>query len=181
MIMCLGWGSLIWDPGQLAVSGGWQEQGPEVPVEYLRQSRNGRLTLVIEPSAPKVRALWAKMQISNLDEAIENLRQREGGIKREFVGFWEQGNHCPEEIPRMADWAKAVGATAVIWTALPARFNGEDYRKPDIGEAITYLEKMGPETRALAEEYIRKTPPQISTVYRSRFEQHFGWVKKRAT
>ena len=176
MIICLGWGSLIWDPGQLAISGGWSEQGPEVPVEYLRQSKNGRLTLVIEQSAPMVKVLWTKMQTNNLEEAKENLRQREGRIRREFVGFWTQDSKCPEEIPHMEDWAKEVGATAVIWTALPAKFNGENYRKPSIDEAITYLEQLEPEKRALAEEYIRKTPPQITTTYRSRFEQHFGWV-----
>jgi len=178
MIICLGWGSLIWDPGQLAISGGWNKQGPEVPVEYLRQSKNDRLTLVIEQSAPMVKVLWTKMQTNNLEEAKENLRQREGGIKREFVGFWTQGSECPEEIPHMEAWAKKLGVTAAIWTALPAKFNGENYRKPSIDEAITYLEQLESEKKALAEGYIRKTPPQITTKYRSRFEQHFGWVHK---
>lgn len=181
MIICLGWGSLIWNPGLLAVSGGWQKHGPEVPVEFLRQSKDGRLTLVIERSVPRVTVLWAKMQMSELGEAKENLRQREGRIKKEFVGFWAQDSDCPDEIPCMANWAKKIGATAVIWTALPAKFNGEVYRKPSVDEAIAYIEQLNPERKALAEEYVRKTPLQISTKYRLSFEENFGWVPKCAT
>ena len=58
MIICLGWGSLIYKPESLAISGGWQEDGPSVSIEYLRQSKDGRLTLVIEPSAPELTVLW---------------------------------------------------------------------------------------------------------------------------
>jgi len=181
MIICLGWGSLIWNSESLAISGGWQEHGPEVPVEYLRQSRDGQLTLVIEPGVPKVTVLWAKMQTNDLGAAKENLRQREGGTKIEYIGFWAQDSECPADIPNLAHWAKIIGATAVIWTALPAKFDGEDYRKPTVDEAIAYLEQLEPRRRALAEEYVRRTPLQISTRYRSSFEEHFGWVHKCAT
>lgn len=181
MIICLGWGSLIWDPESLAISGRWKIDGPAVPVEFMRQSLDGRLTLVIEPSAPKLTVLWAKMKTNNLDEAKENLRQREGKTKKEFIGTWTQNTESPSNIPNLANWANRIGATAVIWTALPAKFEGENYRKPTIDEAITYLGQLDSDKRALAEQYIRKTPKQISTIYRSGFEEHLGWTPENAT
>lgn len=51
MIVCLGWGSLIWDQKNLPVKGQWHEDGPSLPVEFVRQSINGRLTLVIDQSS----------------------------------------------------------------------------------------------------------------------------------
>lgn len=175
MIICLGWGSLIYKPESLAISGGWQEDGPSVSIEYLRQSKDGRLTLVIEPSAPELTVLWAKMQTNDLDEAKENLRQREGDTMIKYIGEWTKGNKSPANIPEPANWAKQIDVTATIWTALPAKFNGDNFRKPTIEEAISYLEQLKPHQKYLAEEYIRKTPQQISTKYRSRFEEHFGW------
>ena len=90
MIVCLGWGSLIWDPGSLDISGGWEMNGPEVPVEYLRQSNKDRMTLVIEPSVPKQTVLWAKMETKDLIGAKESLRIREGKTKHEYIGTWSR-------------------------------------------------------------------------------------------
>ena len=176
MIICLGWGSLVWDPEPLAISGEWKKDGPSVPIEYLRQSQNGRLTLVIETSAPKLMVLWAKMQTNDIAVAKENLRQREGKTKSKYIGVWTKGNESPENIPNLANWAKQISASAVIWTALPSKFDDEDYRKPTIEEAISYLEQLEAHKKSLAEEYVRKTPRQISTIYRTNFEEHFGWV-----
>jgi hypothetical protein len=47
-IACIGWGSLIWDNGNLDSKGDWQNDGPMIPVEFARQSKNGRITLVID-------------------------------------------------------------------------------------------------------------------------------------
>ena len=181
MIVCLGWGSLIWKPESLAISGLWEAAGPAVSVEFLRQSQNGRLTLVIDPSVPELPVLWAKMQMSDLGEAKESLRVREGNTKRQYIGAWTRGDESPEGIPNLRNWAEQIGAATVIWTALPAKFEGEDHRKPTVEEAIAYLQKLEPSRRTLAEEYIRRTPQQIATPYRRSFEQHFGWVPENAT
>jgi hypothetical protein len=43
-IACVGWGSLVWDPRDLPVKGAWRPDGPRLPIEFARQSDNGRLT-----------------------------------------------------------------------------------------------------------------------------------------
>lgn len=53
-IVIPGWGSLIWNPGNLAMTGEWQPDGPMLPVEFARVSTDGRLTLVIAPDVPAV-------------------------------------------------------------------------------------------------------------------------------
>jgi hypothetical protein len=58
IIACLGWGSLVWNPGDLPISSAWRSDGPTIPVEFTRQSDNGRITLVITDAAPEVAVLW---------------------------------------------------------------------------------------------------------------------------
>ena len=175
MIVCLGWGSLIWNPNGLEIDGQWQPNGPPVPVEYLRQSDNGRLTLVIDKAVPRSRALWAKMQTMDLAAAMENLRLREGNTLIEYIGRWRYGEPDPGEIPGLADWAQSIQASAVIWTALPARFAGEDFRRPDYSEVLQYLSALPQHIKPIAEEYVRRTPAQIRTRYRDYLETDLGW------
>ena len=59
MIACIGWGSLIWDRRNLDVDGHWRADGPILPVEFARQSSNGRITLVLGRGFAPVPALWS--------------------------------------------------------------------------------------------------------------------------
>ncbi|NVJ61502.1 MAG: hypothetical protein HWE27_13985 [Gammaproteobacteria bacterium] len=176
MIVCLGWGSLVWDQRELRTKGDWKKDGPYISVEYIRQSNDGRLTLVIDNKGTPSQVLWAEMQQADFELAKNELRIREGNILRHHVGAWEKGSKDPSDINGLSDWADSIGCNAVIWTALPPKFNGENNKRPEINEAISYLENLDNQARILAEEYIRKTPAQIRTPYRSKFEEYFGWT-----
>lgn len=177
VIACIGWGSLIWDSRTLPIQRSWFQDGPFIPVEFARQSVDGRLTLVIEPKARPVRTLWAKMDNMELESAIEALRNREGIPKSSIdkIGNWSIGEEPPNHIPQLSEWAKSVGVEAAIWTALGPKFNKKDGEVPSAEQAVQYLKALSGTALGEAEKYIRNTPIQIDTEYRRRFEAELGW------
>ena len=66
-IVCLGWGSLVWRPESLKIQRQWFNDGPLLPIEFTRQSRDGRLTLVINKGSKPVRVLWGLMDTSDIE------------------------------------------------------------------------------------------------------------------
>ena len=176
-IACIGWGSLVWDPRELPIQRKWFEDGPLVPVEFARQSLDGRLTLVIESDSTPVRTLWAIMDDQDLASAIEALRKREGIPRKATnkIGRWSSGDEAPKNIPDLPKWAANHGIESVVWTDLGPKFNGEDERVPTVEEAIEYLGSLSGTVRDVAETYICRTPAQIDTRFRRRFEAVFGW------
>lgn len=174
-IACLAWGSLVWDPRDLPIASTWYEDGPGVQVEFAHQSGGQRLTLVMGESFQVVPSLWAWMDCSNLDDAIEGLRRREGTVTRR-IGFWSVGDDTPKHIVDLPGWAVENRADAVIWTALPPKFQGRDERIPSVDEALEYLSSLDDSSRQGAEKYVRKTPTQVRTPYRSEFERQLGWL-----
>jgi hypothetical protein len=176
-IACLAWGSLVWDRRQLPISGEWFKDGPLVPVEFSRQSDNGRITLVIDPKAEPVRVLWAHMLSSSLADAQKALRDREGirgATWLSRIGSWRSGDSTPRDIPDLPQWAKARGLDGVIWTALAPKFGGKD-RSPSADEVIAYLRRLSGTVRDNARQYVEKAPLQIDTIYRREIEAALGW------
>ena len=110
----------------------------------------------------------------DLDDAIDNLRIREGTSTKN-IGVWRTGEPAPELVSDLPVWAKIKGADAVIWTALPPKFQNEVGRVPSPAEAINYLCSLENEYQRGAEEYVRKAPVQIRTRYRVEFEKNLGW------
>jgi len=179
MIICLGWGSLIWNPRSLPISSNWRHDGPELPIEFARQSSDGRITLVIEHSAPELKVLSADLNITDLTSARNALADREG-VSAKFmprsIGYWsanEQSDHA--EARAIGIWAEAGGHQGVVWTALKPRF-GNAFVTPTAEEVVAYLGTLSGEARKNAEKYIRSAPKVVKTPYRSLIEDRLGWT-----
>lgn len=178
-IACLGWGSLVWDARELRIQRHWFTDGPFVQVEFLRKSNDGRMTLVLDSSASPCRSLWAVMLADSLDEAKDALRKREGIPKEkseQHIGAWSRGGKAPEMLIELPLWAQSRGVDSVIWTALPAKFDGAGSKVPSIDKVLEYLKGLTGTQRTHAEHYIRSAPPQIDTPYRRRLEAELGWT-----
>jgi hypothetical protein len=178
-IACLGWGSLVWDPRGLPIQRRWFVDGPFVQVEFVRKSQDGRITLVLDSSAIPVRALWAVMDYPDLADAKDALRRREGGNLSD-IGAWSQGDDSPAFISGLPQWATARGVQAVVWTALPPKFDSQNEQPPTVDQVLRYLGGLTGATRDAAERYIRFAPRQIDTVYRRRIEAEFQWTAMAA-
>ena len=180
-IVCLGWGSLIWRPESLLIQRQWFQDGPFLPIEFVRQSRDGRLTLVINETSKAVRTLWALMDTDDLEKAKTSLQIREG-IKKEnvtkHIGVLKVADNFDNDmVNNIKEWAEKIKVDAVIWTSLEPKFNDVDKGVPTIDEAVDYLRsKLTIQERQSAEEYIRRAPIQIDTVFRQTFEREFNWT-----
>src|SRR6266568_4839894 len=111
MIACIGWGSLIWDMRNLDVNGNWRADGPLLPVEFARQSSNGRITLVLVEGAASVPTLWSAFNTRDLARARESLRQREGVFRSradDFIACWRRDEDAASEPDAtISRWAAA--------------------------------------------------------------------------
>ena len=166
MIVCLGWGSLIWNHKGLPAQGGWNTDGPQLPVEYTRVSGGGRLTLVVTTGAPPITAFWSRLSVGSVDHAIEALAGREG-CAQAAIGFWageQMSTHV--HATDIGGWAEERGYVAVVWTALKPGFPDSRGTPLTCGQAIAHLRTLEGEMRVDAEEYVRRTPIQVRTPYR---------------
>jgi len=131
-IACLGWGSLIWNPEALPIQREWFKDGPFAPIEFTRQSTDGRITLVIDTTAAPVRLLWAHMLSPDLDSARRALKNREEITAKDWeskIGSWQRGESGPASMPELARWADAHGLDAAIWTALLPKFGDRKFHR----------------------------------------------------
>lgn len=182
-IAVLGWGSLIWNPRQLEISGSFNEGGPPLQIEFGRVSGNGRLTLVIdEKNGTVCPTSYAVSAFDDLSKARENLRDREGMKHVNGVGFIDLRSgdvservreRHPQAIPRITELCQRNGFDAVVWTALASNFTEATGREFSTDEAISYLSALPIETFALAAEYIRMAPPQVQTPVRAAFSDRW--------
>lgn len=179
-IAVLAWGSLIWDWENPPIeSETWFSDGPFLPIEFVRISKDGRLTLVVLEGALPIPVLWNFMKTDSLAEARENLRAREKTPNIDYIHY-VNGNatNCHlSGVPReIRSWAKAKNIEAVIWTGLQANFETKSNVAFNEKNVISYLKGLDIEKNKLAERYIRKTPNQIKTKMRCAIEEELGWT-----
>jgi len=173
-IACLGWGSLIWKPGDLPVEGNWHPDGPQLPIEFSRTSDGGELATAICINAPAVPVLWARLATEDLGEACVLLRKREG-IPDERVDGVGILPVTPQTPGVLADWARERELDGVIWTALPPKFGHVEGLIPTVAQAIDHLQQLRGEEAVHARAYIMQVPAQIDTPYRRAICARLGW------
>lgn len=177
-ISVIAWGSLVWNPRELAIASKFEPTGPHLPIEFARVSSDGRLTLVIDEkfgaSCPTYSATSA---LYKLDDAIESLRKRENTTKA-GVGFIDRatGEQSAIAIERHAQtvatikaWAIANNYDATIWTALASNFDQRDkVNEPfSLDAAIRYLARLEKTEFSGALRYVRNAPPEVQTPVRT--------------
>lgn len=198
-IACLAWGSLIWDPRDLPMIGGWRKDGPRLRVEFLRQSADGRMTLVLSKHARAVQSEWTLMNASSLEMAIHGLALREGITNtskanlKKTIGVWppqDSKSHENKLILDIGKFAKKHDISHVIWTNLGPKDPMTGLRtEPKSNTVINYLLELQKKAESSsnpidklrlekAKEYISRTPLQVNTVYRKEIEDKLGWRYK---
>jgi hypothetical protein len=180
-IALLGWGSLIWNTRVLKIKDFWETDGPFLPIEFARISKDGRLTLVLHPNVSSVQTLWTISAYNDLGQAIEDLACREetseGNIG--FACILDNSSRCktvPNILPIIQCWTKEKKLDAVVWTDLCSNFKKKLGKEPNEDNVIEYLRSLKGETRCIAKEYICKAPEQIQTKFRRRIIQELGWL-----
>ena len=188
-IAVLGWGSLIWCPGSLRIKTKWRSDGPALPIEFARISRDGRLTLVIVPDSDDQRTYWAFSDFYTLEEARDNLQEREGTSKLNIHYLDAAGRIAPgiptPVLDRVREWLGARREVeAVVWTGLTTNWLEQRGHEFTTEDAVRYLKQLELEPdRSLvvhdrAREYVRNAPKLIQTVVR-RAMQREGWQDNR--
>lgn len=79
-----------------------------------------RITLVLASSASPVRSLWAVMDATDIREAREALRKREGIPEKNaarHIRNWSRDEAAPGLVIDLPQWAQARGIDAAVWTA----------------------------------------------------------------
>ena len=184
-IAILAWGSLIWQPKDLLFDTefGWKEDGPILPIEFARISKDGRVTLVITENSTFVPTFYTLSKYETLDEAVLNLAVREGSGRRSIGSYDKTKNEFSHKVffeQNISDWINEKDFDAVIWTNLGENWVIKNESEEIIdtiepAERIKYLKSLKGNASALAEEYIRKTPVQIKTKYRAKIEEELNW------
>lgn len=163
-IVCIGWGPLVYEPRELPC-GQWHDDGPSPPVEFVHESGNRRITLVIYPEGPRVLTLWPVLNVPDLLAARDKLGVREydrAGPKwiEKNIGIWNgaDGTSRGREADTIAAWAKPRELGGAVWTSLPPKFGGVDDEVPSVDDVIVYLDALRGAERDEAEKYVRKAP-----------------------
>lgn len=176
-IAILGWGSLIYKPGDMLIEEGWQPNGPVLKIEFSRQSADGRLTLVIDPQhGTDIKTYYVKSGRTQLEDAICDLTIREGTSTNKIGLCHKQDTENRDcDQPNIREWLSNSEFDAVIWTNLTSNFEKKQKVPFSVENAFHYLESLSPVCKANAHDYISKAPHQAQTRLRI-YLQSKGWL-----
>ncbi|MCC2955296.1 hypothetical protein LK542_06680 [Massilia sp. IC2-477] len=180
-IVCIAWGSLLWKPAPLKLASGWHPGGPRLPIEFVRKSDDSaEVALVLCEGARPMPTYWAYLATADLTEARAMLGAREKitPARPDWIGSIPSREGAHEDA-RIAAWLRRMRIDAAVWTALPAKFEGESGRVPTPDEVVRTLDSLPEKERAEAERYLRHTPAHIDTRYRRIIAQRLGWHAQR--
>jgi len=179
---CIGWGSLIENSGCLVTAGQWKNDGPLLPVEFARESSDGRITLVICPTAARVPTRWILVNQSDVQAARANLGFREHPKATqkwidESIGFWERTSAAQYgmESETISAWGTAQGLDGVVWTNLPCGFKTSRHVMPSCEDLLTHLGNLDGAALGRARDYVRNAPVEVNTAYRRQIVAQLGW------
>ncbi len=176
-IAILGWGSLIYDHGEMLLEGKWECNGPVLKIEFSRISSDGRLTLVIDPGhGSDITTQYATSGRSEIEDAVCDLMIREG-TNRDKIGMWirQSSGNVACNHPSIRDWLDDSDFDGVIWTNLKSNFEKKQNADFSNDSALRYLEALSPICKANARNYINKAPEQTQTRLRE-FLKTRGWL-----
>ena len=168
-IAVLGWGSLIREPRDLPIVGGWRHRGPRLPIELSRMSHTrGHLTFVIDPRHKRLLPTrYALLRLDRVADAVSALAAREGCPPRRigYVTAKRGARHRSRtgQWRGVQKWLERYGLDAAVWTDLPpqpGRFT--------VDAAIRRWKRWPQLVRAAAREYVNMAPAEIDTELRRR-------------
>src|ERR1035437_3489653 len=129
-IAIIAWGSVVWRPADLPFSESdpeWHDDGPELPLEFSRISKDARLTLVLDSTGTTLPTFHRKSSRSCLMDAAADLRDREGTVIK-HIGFVTTDGKITSLTKyskqfnahdAMQTWlAKTKTYNSAVWTAL---------------------------------------------------------------
>nr|WP_306266882.1 hypothetical protein [Pararhizobium sp. IMCC3301] len=186
-IAFLAWGSLQWDPRNLKQATEFSPSGLTLPIEFSRISgisgKPRRLTLVIdEENGSPCSTYAAESAFNALDQAKENLRDREGMHHVNGVGYVTMQTddtsiraleRHPETVKTIRSWLVASDFDAAIWTALASNFTKRAGEQFSVEAALRFLNRQPQVQLAAALEYIRKAPASVQTPIRVAVSKHW--------
>jgi hypothetical protein len=115
------------------------------------------------------------MTTQDLNEAIESLKEREGLPSTRKIDSVKASEETNDPIKMVIkEWLINTNLDAAVWTGLGCKFNDANTR-PTIEQVIGHLDGLEYKAKKVAEEYIRRAPKQIDTVYRRKIEEKLGW------
>lgn len=170
-IAIIGWGSLVNDRKSKLSVGKWQKDGPEIPLEFSRISKDGRLTPVINEKAGKSnKVFFALSKFKEIDKAFNQLVKHER-ISPARIGVIDVKNKKRAECTTrhektaqvIAQWAKKKKVDAVLWNALGTSFKEKIDTAFSPESALSYLEGLDKKEQKAALAYIKSVPVSIKT------------------